>query len=67
MNQSSMEHPLISVYQSNLYLKNCSSTLPILALAYTLLIEGLNITFTSNGKREFVPRDKVSPLLVVYC
>ena len=26
-----------------------------------------NITFTSNGKPEFVPRDQVSPLLVVYC
>ena len=23
--------------------------------------------FTSNGKREFVPRDQVSRLLVVYC
>ena len=32
-----------------------------------LLIERLNITFTSNGKREFVPRDQVSPLLVVDC
>ena len=67
MNQSSVEHPLISVYQSNLYLKNCPSTLPIVALAYNLLIERLSITFTSNGKREFVPRDKVSPLLAVYC
>ena len=25
------------------------------------LIEMLSITFTSNGKREFVPRDQVSP------
>ena len=25
----------------------------------------VSITFTSNGKSEFVPRDKVSPLLVV--
>ena len=24
-------------------------------------IERLNITLTSNGKREFVPRDQVSP------
>ena len=31
------------------------------------LSERLSITFTSNGKREFVPRDQVSPLLVVYC
>ena len=23
--------------------------------------------FTPNGKREFVPRDQVSPLIVVYC
>ena len=26
----------------------------------------LSITFTSNGKREFVPRDQLSSLLVVY-
>ena len=25
------------------------------------------ITFTSNVKRKFVPRDHVSPLLVAYC
>ena len=25
------------------------------------------VTFTANGKRKFVPRDQVSPLLVVYC
>ena len=30
-------------------------------------IERLSITFRSDGKREFVPRDQVSPLLVVYC
>ena len=29
-------------------------------------IERLSIKFTSNGKHEFVPRDQVSPLLVVY-
>ena len=29
--------------------------------------ERLSITFTSNSKREFVPCDQVSPLLVVYC
>ena len=29
-------------------------------------IERLSITFTSNGKREFAPCDKVSPLLVVH-
>ena len=32
-----------------------------------LSLERLSITFTSNGKREFVPRDQVSSLLVVYC
>ena len=31
------------------------------------LVERLGITFTSNGKREFLPRDQVSPLLVVHC
>ena len=30
-------------------------------------IERLSITFTSNGKREFLPRDQVSLLLVVCC
>ena len=30
-------------------------------------VERLSITFTSNGKREFVPRDQVYPLLVAYC
>ena len=30
-------------------------------------IERLSITFTSNGKREFLPRDQVSSLLVVCC
>ena len=25
------------------------------------------VTFTANGKRKFVPRDQVSPFLVVYC
>ena len=29
-------------------------------------LEKLSITFTSNGKRELVPRDQVSSLLVVY-
>ena len=30
-----------------------------------VILERLNITFTSNGKLEFVPRDQVSPLLVL--
>ena len=30
-------------------------------------LERLSIKFTSNSKREFVPRDQLSPLLVVYC
>ena len=29
--------------------------------------EWLSIMFTSNGIREFVPRDQVSSLLVAYC
>ena len=29
--------------------------------------ERSNFTFTSNGRREFVPRDQVSHLLVIYC
>ena len=32
-----------------------------------LMIERLRYTFTPNGKREFVPRDQVSPLIVLYC
>ena len=31
------------------------------------LFERLSITFTSKGKREFVPHDRVLSLLVVYC
>ena len=31
------------------------------------LIERLRFTFPPNGKREFVPRDQVFPLIVVYC
>ena len=36
---------------------------------YNKIIERLNITFTSNGKREFKPCDQVSQLIniVVYC
>ena len=29
--------------------------------------KGPRVTLTANGKRKFVPLDKVSPLLVVYC
>ena len=29
--------------------------------------KGPRVTFTANGKRKFVPRDQVSPFLVVYC
>ena len=32
-----------------------------------LAIERLRFTFTPNRKREFVPRDHVSPLFFVYC
>ena len=30
-------------------------------------LEKLSITFTSNGKRDCVPREQVSALLIVYC
>ena len=30
------------------------------------VIERINITLTPNGEREFVPREQVTPLLVVY-
>ena len=44
------------------------SALPFLPfLRSKNILERLSIEFTSNGKREFVPRDQVSPLLVVYC
>ena len=29
--------------------------------------QALRITLTANGKHEFVPRDEVFPLIVVYC
>ena len=31
------------------------------------LSERLSIAFSANGKREFVPRDQVFHVLVVYC
>ena len=31
------------------------------------LLDGLRVMFTQNGKREFVPRDQVLLLIVVYC
>ena len=31
------------------------------------VLERLRFTFTPNGKREFVPRDQVFPLIVVHC
>ena len=31
------------------------------------IIERLRFAFTSNGKREFVPRDQVFPVIVVNC
>ena len=34
---------------------------------YNDLIERFRVTFTANGKREFVPRDKVFLFLVFYC
>ena len=37
------------------------------ARPYHMSLERLSITFASNGKRKFVPRDQVSSLLVVYC
>ena len=33
-----------------------------ICLRQVLTVERLSITFTSNGKREFVPRDQVSPI-----
>ena len=33
----------------------------------SLLTRSRRLTFTSNGKRECVPRDQVSSLHVVYC
>ena len=32
-----------------------------------MILERLSITFTSNAKREFVPRERFFPLLVAYC
>ena len=36
-------------------------------LGCPLTIERVSFRFTSKGKREFVPRDQVSPLLAVLC
>ena len=32
-----------------------------------IIIERLRFTFTSNGKREFIPRDQVFPIIAVNC
>ena len=42
-------------------------TVPAPPVRLNAQIKRLSITFTSSGKREFVPRDQVSPLLVAYC
>ena len=41
--------------------------IPVPCREISSIIERLSLTFTSNGKLEFVPRDEVSPLVVVYC
>ena len=41
--------------------------IPVPCREISSIIERLSLTFTSNGKLEFVPRDQVSHLLVVYC
>ena len=46
--------------------KNCLS-MATLMHDDTEVLERLRITFTSNSKRKFVPRDQVFSLLVVYC
>ena len=38
-----------------------------IVVAATYNIKEIKITFTPNGKREFVPRDQVFPLFFVYC
>ena len=38
-----------------------------LCRVYFVTVERLRFTLTPNGKREFVPRDQVFPLVFVYC
>ena len=38
-----------------------------IVVAVTYNIREIKITFTPNGKREFVPRNQVFPLFFVYC
>ena len=45
----------------------CFETTALKQRTCMLWLKRLITTFTSNGKREFVPRDQVSPLLAVYC
>ena len=56
--------------------RNCVYPILLLALLLLTVVTGiyfffqyrsLSFTFTSNSKHDFVPRDQVSPLLVVYC
>ena len=42
----------------------CHGTLAVGSLSKK---KGERVTFTSNVKREFVPRDQLSSLLVIYC
>ena len=39
----------------------------VMKIVLNTTIERLRFTFTPNGKREFVPRDQVFSLIVVYC
>ena len=46
---------------------NCVPCDGVFVVIFFKTIERLSITFTSNGKREFLPRDQVSSLIVVCC
>ena len=41
--------------------------LPSCCVSSRIFLKRFRFTFTPNGKREFAPRDQVSPLIVVYC
>ena len=67
-----MPHPtlggthLSEIFRSTPEKKRKFSVRRELAICELELIERLRFMFTPNGRREFVPRDQVSPLLSVY-
>ena len=60
----------ISVESIKVIARRASASIPVkskLCRNFSKSLERFRVRFTANRKREFVPPDQVSPLLVVYC